>query len=141
MAAAKEFSHMRHDRILSGSLWAVLAIGAIGSTGCTHNYYYTSPAGSPCAPVTLAPATPVASNVVQYGEICEVPTRVVGGSTVVAGVPVISPPVLAGPRPPRIVLSEPGGSRVRTPWRRQDPESSLATTRVEGAVDDDTTLR
>jgi hypothetical protein len=133
---------MRHDRILRGSLWVFLTIAAIGSTGCTHNYYYTSPAGSPCAPVTLAPATPVASAVMTpYGEVCEVPTRVVGGSAVVAGVPVLSPPVLTGPRPPRIVMSEPGGSRVRTPWRRQDPESSLATTRVEGNVDDDTTVR
>lgn len=132
---------MRHDRILGGSLWVVLAMGAIGTTGCTHNYYYATPVGSPCAPVTLAPATPVASTVTPYGEVCEIPTRVVGGSTVVASVPVISPPLLTGPRPPRIVLSEPGGNRIRTPWRRHDPESSLATTRVEGALDDDTTVR
>ncbi len=132
---------MRHDRILRGSLWVGLAFGAIGSTGCTHNYYYTSPAGSPCAPATLVPATPVASSVTQFGEVCEVPTRVVGGSTVVASVPVVAPPVLTGPRPPRIVLSEPGGNRLKTPWRRYDPESSLATTRVDGNVDDDTTVR
>lgn len=123
---------MRHARIALKGLGALLAVaGGALSSGCTHNYYYGAvPA---CGPTTaLAPGT------VRYGEVCEVPpTQVVGGSTLVAGRPIVTSPALGGPRPPRVVLSEPGGTR-RGGWQRPDPESSLATTRVEGALDDPT---
>jgi hypothetical protein len=121
---------MRHARTLLVGL--SIPLGA-ASVGCTHNYYYypTTP-GCP-------PTTTVAPSAVKYGAVCEVPTQVVGGATVVPGTPVVSAPVLNGPRPPRVVLSEPGGGSVLG-WRRADPESGLATTRVEGGAVDDPTL-
>jgi hypothetical protein len=52
----------------------------------------------------------------------------------------VTTPIIGTARPPRIVLSEPnGGSRFS--WRRSDPEGSLATTRVEGAVQDPSLTR
>jgi hypothetical protein len=110
------------------------AAGSVTSAGCTHNYYYGAvPAG--CPPVVTAAPTGV-----EYGAVCEVPTQVVGGSTVVAGKTLQPAPTLSGPRPPKIVLSEPnGGSRFA--WRRSDPDSGLPMTRVEGAVDDPSLTR
>jgi hypothetical protein len=120
---------MRHARIMRGGLGLVLASG-IASAGCTHNYYYGAlPA---CGPTTTPAGT------VQYGQVCEVPTQVVGGGSVLSQVPARSS--IVGPRPPRVVISEPTGSGGGL-WRRSDPESSLATTRVEGALDDPTVNR
>jgi hypothetical protein len=125
---------------LRGTLWVVLA-GWVGSSGCTHNYYY---GGVPaCGPTGL----PVSS---QVGQICEVPS----GQVVVSGTPSAdtgsgSSVVVQAPRQgstfvtnsqPRVVISQPaygpsiGQSTSRLKWRRPDPES-LATTRVEGALD------
>jgi hypothetical protein len=119
---------------LSGPALLFAVAGAVSSVGCTHNYYY----GPPQACV---PATPGSTGTVQYGAVCDVPTQVVGGSTVVAGVPVPqSSAVLSGPRPPRVVLSEPDKG-PRLSWRRADPEGGLATTRVEGATTDSTLTR
>ena len=132
---------MRHARLTKSCLASLLAFCGLMSSGCTHNYYYPTPgSGSgPCVPMTVLPGA-TASNVPSYGEICEVPTQVVGGGTVLAGTPLTTTPVLVGARPPRVVLSDPAG-RGRGPWRRTDPESSLATTRVEGALDDPTLTR
>lgn len=122
---------MRDARNRRAALLSLLATAAwAGSAGCTHNYYYGA---TPCGPSAAAPGT------VEYGSVCDVPTQVLGGSTVVAGSSG-SPTPLTGPRPPRIVTSEPsGGSRLA--WRRADPENGQATTRVEGAVEDPTLTR
>jgi hypothetical protein len=125
---------------LRGTLWVVLA-GWVGFSGCTHNYYYGSvPA---CGPTGL----PVSS---QVGQICEVPS----GQVVVSGTPsdvagsgssvVVQPPpqssTVITSTQPRVLISQPaygpsiGQSTSRLKWRRPDPES-LATTRVEGALD------
>lgn len=123
---------MRHARISHGGLLALLP-GLMISAGCTHNYYYSD---NPCGP---APAAVVPGSV-QYGSVCEVPTQVEGGSTVVSRAPGLTTPIIGAARPPRVVLSEPsGGSRFA--WRRSDPEGSLATTRVEGAVQDPSLTR
>ena len=129
---------------LRGTLWIVLA-GWVGSSGCTHNYYY---GGVPaCAPSGL----PVSS---QVGQICEVPS----GQVVVSGTPysdpgsgsgvVVQSPAqnssTVGNTQPRVVISQPAyrpsiGQTVNgLRWRRPDPES-VATTRVEGALDGSTT--
>lgn len=128
---------MRHARLVRWGL-AVSTVGlVVSSAGCTHNYYYGN-AIPACGPVTTAPAT------VANGAVCEVPTQVIGGGSVVAGGSgtsvVSSTPVLSGPQRPRVVLSSPGGSRIRR-WQRSDPDAGLATTRVEGAYDDTTTNR
>lgn len=125
------------------AIGVMLAAGLVNSMGCTHNYYYTTPtAAGPCAPVTVIPG-PTASNVSTYGygEVCEVPTQVVGGGALVAGTPVTTAPVLGGARPPRVVVSDPvGRSRGLGAWRRADDESTLARTRVEGAITEDSSV-
>lgn len=125
---------MRRARFMRGTLGVLLA-GWVGSAGCTHNYYY---GGVPvaCAPgtSTLLPGT------VQYGSVCEVPAQVVGGGTVVASSPGIRSSVVGTAPPSRVVVSEPL-DRPRLSWRRSDPESNQVTTRVEGALDDDTTVK
>ncbi len=112
--------------MLGAAFWVSLA-------GCTHNYYYGTPVtGCP-------PSTTTAPSGVQYGQVCEVPSQVVGGGTVIATNPPGDAPALGGPRPPRIVLSEPPSSRQA--WRRADPDSGLATTRVQVGDDDQTIVK
>ena len=114
--------HARRTRVALGILLGSLVV----PTGCTHNYYYGANAIPACGPIA-APGS------VQFGSVCEVPTQVVGGSSVVAQSPARSSAV--GPKPPRVVISEPSNPNARFPWKRTDPESGLAT-RVEGALDD-----
>jgi hypothetical protein len=107
---------MRRARLLRGGATILLA-GLAGGVGCTHNYYYGT-----AAPLCPEPET------VRVGSVCDVP-----GRTVVTQV--------GPPRSSRVVISEPrggplaGGSRLG--WRRSEPES-LATSRVEGSLDDQT---
>jgi hypothetical protein len=125
---------MRQARFVRGTLGVLLA-GWVGSAGCTHNYYYGS------VPTACAPGTTIVPGTVQYGSVCEVPARVVGGGSIVASSPgVRSSVVTAAPPGSRVVVSEPT-NRSGLTWRRSDPESSLATTRVEGALEDDTTVK
>jgi hypothetical protein len=98
----------------------ILLVGLAGGAGCTHNYYYGT-----SVPLCPEPET------VRVGSVCDVP-----GRTVITQV--------APPRSSRVVISEPrggplaGGSRLG--WRRSDPES-LATSSVEGSLDDETLSR
>ena len=125
---------MRQARFVRGGVLALLA-GAIGagSAGCTHNYYYGNV--PPCGPGVIEPGT------LQNGSVCEVPTQVVGGTVVASGPTGTTTTALGGPRPPRIVVSEPMNGSSRFPWRRSDPESGIATTNVEGALGDSTATR
>ena len=126
---------MRADRTRYEVLSALLGAAILSTlAGCTHNYYY---GGVPVA----CPPSPggVVSSDVQYGSVCEVPSQVVGGGTVIATNPPGTPPALSGPRPPRIVLSETPSSRLA--WRRADPDGGVATTRVDGAVDEPTVTK
>jgi hypothetical protein len=127
---------MRHARLWQGGRglgWAVL--GMLAWPGCTHNYYYG--AAPACAPAVV-PST------VANGAVCAVPGQVQGGTVLAQGAGpatvVNGTPVLGGPRPPRVVVSEPNGGLFRG-WRRSDPDSGLATTKVEGALDDSTVNR
>jgi hypothetical protein len=122
---------MRLARLARGGSIALLG-GVIGSAGCTHNYYYGSVPGCP-------PSTTVTPGSVQYGASCDVPTQVIGGS--VANQSSAPSTVLSGSMPPRVVVSQPSAGNPRFPWRRSDPDSSLATTRVEGAIDDSTVTK
>jgi hypothetical protein len=126
---------MRRARFVRGTL-GVLVAGWVGSAGCTHNYYY---GGVPtaCAPGT----TTVVPGTVQYGSVCDLPSRLFGGGTVVAASPgVRSSVVTSAPPGSRVVVSEPA-NRSGLTWRRADPESGLATTRVEGTIEDETTVK
>jgi hypothetical protein len=75
------------------------------------------------------------------GSICEIPSRIFGGGTVVAASPGVRSSVIGtAPSGSRVVVSEPA-NRSGLSWRRPDPESSLVTTRVEGALEEDTTVK
>ena len=125
---------MRHARRWRAGLGVLLA-GYASLSGCTHNHYYG--ASVPVCGPTVVGSTGADGS--EYGAVCEVPNQVVSGGSVVAqrqpGVTVVPTP-----KAPRVVVSEPrGGSRLA--WRRSDPEEGLATTRVEGALDDPTVTR
>lgn len=111
---------MRQARYFHGGILLLLAC-SLGAAGCTHNYYYGAVPN--CAPGT-----------VQYGSVCDVPATN-GGATVAQNGTRSS----AVGSTPRVVMSEPAGPRLS--WRRSDPETGVATTRVEGAIDDTTTTR
>jgi hypothetical protein len=130
---------MRRARFVNGTLGALLA-GWVGSAGCTHNYYYGAVPAA-CAPgtTTLVPGT---------ASICDLPTQLFGGGTVVASSPGIKSSVTTTAPPSSsssdVVVSEPiNRPRLSGVWRRPDPESSVATTRVEGALnsDNDSTVK
>jgi hypothetical protein len=110
---------------------AVLA----GATGCTHNYYYGN--AVPLCPEAAAPVT-------TFGQLCEVPTQVSGGT--VAGTVTSQPTIVASaPRPRRVVVSQPRDgeplrSSGRLSWRQTDPES-IPTTSVSGAFDNESRTR
>lgn len=105
---------MRRARIR----WIAAVLASAGACGCTHNHYYYGAA--PMA--TTSPA------VLEYGAVCEVPSS--SGNAVVVANP---------PRSQRVLVSRPQGALGSGyAWRRPDPEA-LATTRVEGGLDDVTT--
>lgn len=104
---------MRRARFVPFVAAVILLVGA---TGCTHNHYYYG--ASPLCETTPA--------VVEYGAVCEVPST--------------NRAVIVADAPPsrRVAVSRPrnkAGSGFA--WRSPDPEA-LATTRVEGGLDDAT---
>ena len=127
---------------LRKAVWIVLA-GWAGLSGCTHNYYYTTPN---CVPAGETVTT-------QVGSVCDVPSgQIVAGSSTTEGTVIQSPArrsIVSGAPAgsSRVVISQPGYSvqsgrtsnRVAG-WRRPDPDS-LAVTRVEGALDSGTVNR
>ena len=126
---------MRHARRWRAGLGVLLAGYVSLSSGCTHNHYYG--ASVPVCGPTVVGSTGADGS--EYGAVCEVPSQVVSGGSVVTQSPA-GAMVTAAPKAPRVVVSEPRGG-PRFAWRRSDPENSLATTRVEGALDDPTITR
>jgi hypothetical protein len=100
---------------------------AVTGMGChQHYYYYTDP---------CAPSAPISSSV-KPGPVCDVPTQIVEGGTTLADGASRSTTVTGGSTTsPRVVVSEPAGTS-RYSWRRSDPDGSLASTTVQGTVDD-----
>ncbi|WZP00603.1 hypothetical protein EP7_002251 [Isosphaeraceae bacterium EP7] len=126
---------MRHrtSRPLRGAPF-LAACALAASAGCTHNHYYTA------LPVCGQPAA-LASATMSEGSLCDPAGEVVNApvSSSVVGRPVI---VTVPPRTSRVIISEPtaapagrGGSKLS--WRRNNPDESLATTRIDGNLDDD----
>jgi hypothetical protein len=128
---------MRTTRLRRGTLGLLAGLGAVLPVACTHNHYYGS-AVPVCPPTTAATTT-----VLPDGAICDVGTPVVVGSGSTTTTSPVSSSVAAGggtAQTPRVVVSQPStGSRLS--WRRSDPDSTVATTRVEGALDDTTISR
>jgi hypothetical protein len=109
-------------------IFALLGILGVLGPGChQHYYYYGNPPG--CGPISPAPSS------IQYGSTCDVPTQVIEGGTVLPR-RVDEPALVGHARRPRVVVSE--NDRPRSSWKATDPEASLATTQVEGALRDST---
>jgi hypothetical protein len=108
-------------------LLGVILAGGLALTGfgcCQHYHYYGS---SACGPATtMLPST------VQSSPIDDAGTQVVEGGTKVGAGSTISSSV-AGTKSSRVVVSEP-----RNAWKRSDPDGSVATTSVEGTLNDST---
>ncbi len=111
-------------------LLVAAAAAALATAGpsCQPCYYYCDPG---CTPGTAVPST------VRTGSICDVPpeapsarTSLAEGSTRTTTVSGATPSST-----PRVVVSQPS-TPSRFSWRRTDPDGSLATTRVQGAIND-----
>jgi hypothetical protein len=101
---------------------------AFAGPGCHQHYHYYN--SDPCAP-----GTPVASTM-RSGTSCDPSTSIVDGGTTVAEGSARSTTVTGGQsKSARVVVSEPSGSSRSSSWRRTDVDS-LATTSVQGTVDD-----
>jgi hypothetical protein len=120
--------------LLRRAVGGVVLAGGLGlacsGLGCHPYYYY-------CPPDPCAPAYPAASSV-RTGPVCEVPTQVVEGGTTLAEGSSRSTTVTGGATAaPRVIVSEPANPiESRLSWRRSDPDGSLATTSVQGTIDD-----
>jgi hypothetical protein len=119
----------RH-RLCWSLMTGVLAFSSLGCRQCC--YCYPDPA---CGPM---PAVPSA---VRAEPMCDVSSSSVDGGTVVASGPTRQTTVsgAAATTPPRVVVSQPSTPPSRFGWRTADPDSSVATTSVQGAVNDSTT--
>ena len=119
-----------------------LPVLACWLSGCCHNHYYGVPS-SACGPSTAQTQAMVVPY--SYGAVCQVPSGTAAGSsgTVVSQSqsPISREPQMIAPAP-KIIVSQPSDSRSTglRGWRRTDPEN-LATTQVEGALDDDARRR
>ncbi len=111
--------------------------------GCANPYYYPYPGqawygypGGACAPTTVIPTAPVTT----YGQVCDVPTTVSGGTVVSSGRGLTPTPILGGARPPSVVQSQPRNGSLFG-WRPADMDDVKGTTVISGAVDDSTVTR
>jgi hypothetical protein len=143
---------MRRSRAIRfGALWAVA--GLAGGTGCTHNHYYYNTPGTVSAPGMIGacdpmpPGTVISSTAPSVGAVCDVPPAGQPGAMVAQNAPRTSPIVSNAARPvnPQPIYSQPSGLLGRRNgnglvWRGSQTES-LATTRIEGAVDDETAVK
>ena len=119
---------------------ALLAmVGLVGNLGCIHNHYYGYPAATVGAPAvsvcdtpigTITASNPTTNPRVNVGDVCEVAPN---------GTVVSQNGSRASGGQARTIVSQPIGSG-RLAWRSRSPES-LATTKVEGAYDGDTTVK
>ena len=109
---------------------SICLVGWAGMQAGCCQYYCTPQPG--CGPVAAQ------AGVVRYGAVCEAPE----GGTVISQAPARtqSSPIRDAPRP-RVVVSEPSGRLAGAGgWHRSDPEN-FATTRLEGAIEDETRNR
>lgn len=124
---------MRRNRIRRITATALLA-ALPGAAGCATHYHYYGDAVPVCE--TPAGSAPLVVQVPPEGAICEVPVD--RPPTLVTAVPLpvgsSSKVVVSQPQGARRVASSPG---MRYAWRKPEPDS-MATTRIEGGIDDST---
>ena len=112
---------------------AVLAAVAAGTSGCIqHHHYYGQ------LPACTTPEATALPN----GAVCEVPAAGTG-TALSQATPGRTTTVITTP-PPLVISSTPMGvrpfQRGVSPFRWRSPEP-MATTKAEGAIDDDTTTQ
>jgi hypothetical protein len=110
----------------SVSLWALLGGLIVFGPGCQKHYYYYYGNSGNCPPV--APSSIV------DGPVCDVSGQVIEGGTVVSSV-ASDPPPVSRSRRNKVVVSE-ANRPGRSSWTASGPESSMARTQVEGAMDE-----
>jgi hypothetical protein len=109
-------------------LLGVILAGELAFTGmgCHQHYYYY---GDACPPTAPMPST------VRSGPVCDVPAEVVDGGTKLADgssrSTVVSGAVSSNSS--RVVVSEPS-EPSKVAWKRSDPDGSVTSTSVEGAI-------
>ena len=106
-------------RILLGGL-------ILSGPGCHQHYYYYGNTADGCPPIS--PATVV------DGPVCDSSSPVIQGGTVVSSVS-DAPTTRSKPRRSKVVVSE-ANSGGKSSWQAVGPESSVARTQVDGAIDD-----
>ncbi len=125
--------------------------GLMSGLGCTHNHYYTATPGAalgPCDPAisgTVVSSTSPAMGTPALGAVCDDPPQ--GRMVVAQGGARTSPIVSNAARPinsQQPIISQPSGKANRRSsglvWRSSGNES-LASTRIEGAIEEPTTIR
>jgi hypothetical protein len=122
------FVPLRRRRLLGVMTACALAFAGWGcqQPPCFYYYGYGVP---PCPPVVPAPSA------AQSSAVGDVPTPIIEGGTATADGSGRTTVVHGSQKFPRIVVSEPANP-PRLSWQRTDPDASLATTSVQGAVSD-----
>jgi hypothetical protein len=126
-----QFVPLRRRRRWSWRLIPACAL-AFAGWGCQQPPYcfYYGYGAPPCATVVPSPTG------MQPGTICDPPAQVIEGTTS-SDVGNPSANVVSSRNSPRVVVSQPD-ERPRWPWRKSTSDDTLATTSVEGAVNDST---
>jgi len=106
-------------RILLGGL-------ILSGPGCHQHYYYYGNTADGCPP--MAQATVV------DGPVCDSTSPVIQGGTVVSSVS-DAPTTQTKSRRSKVIVSEANGGG-KSSWQAVGPESSVARTQVDGAIDD-----
>jgi hypothetical protein len=118
----------RHPMLASATL---AAASLIATAGChQHYHYYNMTPGCP-------PSGTVAPSSVQFGSTCDVPVEEIEAGNVDSSVSPRSTTVEGSRNRERVVVSQPRPGSVFS-WRKSDPDAPVATTSVEGGLDDTT---
>ncbi len=99
--------------------------------GCHQHYHYYN--SNPACP----PGASMAPSSIQYGSVCDVPSEEVEGGNVISSNSTRSTTIGGTRKSERVVVSQPQCAAPFS-WRKSDPDSGLATTSVEGGIDDPT---
>lgn len=117
-------------RALPGVVLGVMLL--LVGPGCHQHYHYYN--SNPACP----PGASMAPSSVQYGSVCEVPAEEIEGGNVVSSNSSRSTTIVGTRTPERVVVSQPRNSAPFSSWRKSDPDGGLATTSVEGGIDEST---
>ncbi len=107
----------------------------MAGAGCHQHYHYYN--GNPSCP----PSASMAPSSMQYGSVCDVPAEEVEGGNVISSNSTRSTTVVGTRNSERVVVSQPQKAAPFSGWRKSDPDGGLATTSVEGGLDESSTIK